>query len=206
MKPPIYLSIDLDYWCQEETPDECRAFFEQVFALKQPIMVAMAHHHLLLDIEAAGQDGCTELWNVDWHSDLCEEEPPSMLNAGTWGALVSWRSWGIFVWRYPRETCLKCGRGGGFCHQDANPFTDRKATKWQKTLLRKGTKAIPWRRVQRVGVVLSPHWVGPIKGIEYPLRKLKVLTLMREALSLCGCSMGDPLYEIRHYPTRLWQP
>jgi hypothetical protein len=168
-------------------------------------MVAVAHHHLLLDIEAAGSDGCTELWNVDWHSDLREEEPPSMLNEGTWGALISWRSWGTFVWRYPRETCLKQGCGGGFCHQDANPFTDRKATKWQKTLLRKGTKAIPWRRVKRVGVVLSPHWVGPIKAIEYPLRKLMVMTLMREGLDLCARGLGDSLYEIRHFPTRVVQ-
>lgn len=195
---PIYLSIDLDYWCQDDSPSDCRAFFEQVFALKKPIMVVMTHHHLLLDIEASD---CLELWNVDWHSDLCEENPPPPLNEGTWGAHISWRSSGTFVWRYPRDACLKSG--SGYCHDNANPFIDRAATRWGKTILRKGTKSIPWHRVTRIGLALSPHWVGDIKIIDFPLRKLRVVTLMKDALTLCANGMSDPLYDIRYFPPRV---
>lgn len=197
---PVYLSVDLDYWRADESPKDCREFFEQVFALELPILVAMAHHHLIDDVDASA---CDEIYNVDWHSDLPEERcATDNFNEGTWGAHVSWRAHGRFEWRYPRDACLSNRSGGGYTHDDANPFTDPECTKWWKTKLRKGTKAIPWRRVSRIGVSMSPHWVGPLRIIDYPLRKLKVMDLMRESVAMCEKGAGDPLHNIDYYPLK----
>lgn len=202
MKRDIYLSIDLDYWRYDESPDHCREFFKQVFALRLPLYTVMTHHHLLLDVEAAGVlENCREVWNVDWHSDLCEEAAGTTLNEGTWGALISWRHLGTFVWRYPRAACIKNQRGiTGYCHVGDNPFTDRNATAWKKTILRKGTKGIPWRRIQRIGLCLSPNWVGPLDIVDYPLRKLKLVGLMKQGVALCNKDQDWPaIHDTRCY-------
>lgn len=197
----IYLSVDLDYWRADESPAHCREFFDHVFGLHLPMLVAVTHHHLIDDIDASG---CDELYNVDWHSDLCEEfGATDNLNEGTWGAHVIWRERGRFEWRYPRDACLSNRSGGGYTHEDENPFTDPKCTKWRKTKLRKGTKAIPWRKVTRIGVSLSPHWVGPLRIIEFPLRRLRVLDLMRECVQMCEKRMGDLMHNVEYYPTML---
>jgi len=198
---PVYLSIDLDYWKADDNPKDCQEFFERVFVLQLPILVAMTHHHLLNDIDASG---CNEIYNVDWHSDLSEEAGVNDdCHEGNWGAHVAWREHGRFEWRYPRDACLSNRFGGGYTHHIDNPFTKPECTKWWKTKLRKGTKAIPWRRVSRIGVSMSPHWVGSLRIIEFPLRKLRVMDLMQESEVLCERGLGEPLHDSQYYPPKL---
>lgn len=193
----IYLSIDLDYWSRHSDPTHCNQFFDQVFDLKQPIMVALSHHHLFLDMESGEWN---QLWNIDWHSDL-PDEPVSDFNEGTWAAFLSWRSYGQFVWRYPSEKCLSTMNWGGYCHHKLNPFEEPKATRWLSTRLKKGTNGIPWDLVKRIGLVLSPCWVGDLEIIEYPLKRLKVWNPMKKFYNL-NISPGS-FHDVRDYPPKL---
>lgn len=197
----IYLSVDLDYWCRHQSPDHCDKFFDKVFGLGLPILVCVSHHHMMLDIETSG---CDELWNIDWHSDLPDETSVVMdeLNEGTWGAFISWRHTGTFVWRFPSDACLTNAGWGGYCHaDDCNPFTDKMQTKWSKAILRRGTAAIPWHRVKRIGVVMSPYWVGKLSVIDYPLRQLRVRTTMHRFVSATTCPSGQ--HDIRCYTPKI---
>ena len=148
----VYLSIDLDYWCLKGSPD---AFFRRVFKLGLPIFVAPFHDQLLHYID--GSD-CDTLINVDYHADLIDMPncwDIERLTEGTWGNFIAWKETGRFIWRYPSEV----HRTAGYCHGNSNPFTDPTCCGWHSTRMREGLTAIPWKKIEAVGVCLSTAWL-----------------------------------------------
>lgn len=167
-----YLSIDFDYWRHFDKEWYARRFFKRVWALKRPIFVALHHHHLLQDINRRRLDAVI---NVDFHSDIVEEEQeseyfaPLVLNEGTWANFVEHQERMTFEWRYPDELCLDCGTG--YCHQIRNPFEER-CTRWQRVKKKEGLARIPWSTIKAVGVCLSPSWLDNKWAMSYPIKCL----------------------------------
>ena len=150
----IYLSIDLDYWCEAGTPDR---FFGRVFNLGLPIFVAPFHDQL---VDHVNRSGCDRLLNVDYHSDLVDYR--STLSEGSWANFVEWRAAGQFEWRYPAEESIV----KGFCHAYESPF-EVDCSGWARVQKKCGLGGIPWRSVTAVGVCLSSGWlkqstIGPV--------------------------------------------
>jgi hypothetical protein len=156
----VYLSIDLDYWCQGKDP---APFFRRVFKLGLPIFVAPFHDQLLSHID---QSSCDTLINVDYHSDLADfplGENRDLIDEGTWGCFVRWRATGRFIWRHPS----KVHRTDGYCHITNNPFDDPSQAGWRSTEMKEGLVGIPWKQVEAVGVSLSTNWLeeAPVEPI-----------------------------------------
>ncbi len=166
----IYLSIDLDFWCDESSPEAATRFFRRLFRLwSGPIMVALHHHHLLRHINSVkGLDAVT---TIDYHSDLMDELDDELeLEEGNWANFVNFQGQGAFTWRYPGEECLKLDTG--YCHREMNPFEER-CTGWSRTRMKQGLARIPWQSIRAVGVCLSPDWlVGNQKAVIYPIDAL----------------------------------
>ena len=151
-----YLSIDLDYWRYFNDDWHSKRFFERVLALGLPITVALHHHHLLWSINRRAR-GLTRVINVDYHSDITEEDfQPFELNEGTWANFVQRPEQMTFEWRYPSADCLDSQTG--YCHTYANPFK-KTCTRWRRVVKKLGVARIPWSDVQAVGVCLSPGWL-----------------------------------------------
>ena len=169
MSTGIYLSIDLDFWGILDVDDPVTglvAFLDKVAALNlvKPVKVVIDHHDLLLDIE---ESKCRRIINVDYHSDLVDEEDPIGVDCGTWGNYIPWKAEGIFEWRYPSyEQCYRdaLGRCEVSCnpdtankHPERNPF-EFDTSGWHMTRHTEGLYGIPWRWVREVGIAISPDY------------------------------------------------
>lgn len=165
-----YLSIDLDYWCEECEPYSATRFFRRLFSkFDMPIMVAVHHHHLVHHINRTR--GLDTVINVDYHSDLIDE-PTDELTEANWPAFINFQDRGTFIWRYPRPSCLTTNTG--YCHNDRNPF-EHDSSNWAHTRMKQGLDRIPWASIRAVGVCLSPEWLlGNQCGVSYPIEALNL--------------------------------
>lgn len=186
-----YLSIDLDYWCKFTTPHSARAFFQRVWKLRLPIMVALHHHHLLDDINKRAQDLDTVI-NVDFHSDIADDirDTAMELNEGTWANFVHFRGDGTFIWRYPEEECLDDRHG--YCHEGVNPFDEPSVAGWKRARKMQGLARMPWKSIEAVGVCLSPYWLNQGKwAVVYPLAALELFDWLGRWTVYDGCNASD---------------
>jgi len=163
-----YLSIDLDYWCHTEKDWTARLFFKRVWALGLKVTVALHHHHLLQSINRIARQ-LRRVVNVDYHSDITEEDFPFELNEGTWANFVRRPEQMTFEWRYPKEGCLDGSTG--YCHSYIDPF-EIQCTRWRRVVRKEGIARIPWHRICAVGVCLSPGWLDNLWTVNYPVECL----------------------------------
>lgn len=154
-----YLSIDLDYW-NNVTPTMIR-FLKQVMKLEVPVLLCKSHEQMLRNVNSSG---AKVLVNVDYHADLCEDDPnnkPPKIECGTWVNAVKWRKSGCFVWVCPNKS--KCyASGEGRCDSSRDPETDpfkNKNNGWKKTKVRTGLKNVNLSRVKAVGIAVSPDYL-----------------------------------------------
>jgi hypothetical protein len=164
----VYLSIDLDYWFMSNVEDVTGAdlFLQKVFALKKPIFVTTYHDGLLKDLNKKHID---KIIHVDFHSDLATEPiSKKELNEGTFLNFYKWRKSCIYEWRYPdTEICFTIGNG----RCDWHNFDDEKnkpIEKWDPSKMgykevkrKKGLKGINLKKVDWIGISLSPNWCQP---------------------------------------------
>ena len=187
------------YWTDHQTTEDADHFFDLVFAhchaLGLPIPVVRSHHWLLSHINGTPPIPpwqCDEVWNVDYHSDLGDPDKKGRieLNCGTWGNHVKFRENATFVWCAPDRHCRD--EGGGWCHTVRNPFKSN-CSGWKRTRSLIGWKRIPWDRVRRVGVAVSPDYfkADPVEGV---LRRLKLLKVCRAAQT------------VQHFKVQCWKP
>lgn len=153
------LSIDLDYW--NTVTHHTTNFLKRVLQLDVPIILTKHHHQSLAFINR--HEG-KYLVNVDYHSDLCEDDAdgglPS-LNCGTWGNHVRWRKKGTFVWMCPnKKKCYQFGFGRCDSARDrrTDPFKKKKSG-WQKTKVFQKLKNLKLERVKAVAICVSPDYL-----------------------------------------------
>lgn len=153
----MYLTIDLDYW-MDDTNEGSSKFFQKVFELECPMVVVASHEQV---VRYANKTDCRTLYNVDYHSDIVNDEGFSELefDEGTWGNYIKWRAEGTFIWKHPHKQCdLKYG----YCHspmtKDYNPFVKAEYAGWKTVKKSKGLRGIPWNDITEVCICLSPTW------------------------------------------------
>lgn len=165
-----YLSIDLDYWCDELSPKAATRFFRRLFRLwSGQIMVALYHHHLVRHINRV--KGLNAITSIDYHSDLTDELGDTLtLNEGNWANFVNFQGQGTFTWRYPSRECLNSSTG--YCHRHDNPF-EKNCTSWARTRKKEGLAGISWQSIRAVGVCFSPEWLADNqKVVAFPIEVL----------------------------------
>jgi len=170
----IYLSIDLDYWCDKKDPNKSAYnFLKEIAKLNKEIVVVNSHERL---VEHINDSKCNTLINVDYHSDLADgfyknkylvktkigEEVP--FQEGTWGNFIKWQKHGTFVWVYPSfSKCVKFE--AGLCHfGDEDPFV-KKCTNWNNTKRYAFCKNILkdniYSKIKAIGICTSACWLHP---------------------------------------------
>ena len=166
MKRDTYLSIDLDYWCDDAGSSRINSFFDQLLneTKVQKLYLVSSHEMLLSHIDSCD---CVDLINVDFHSDLADDAKcaeyirPLKLNEGTWVNFVKWKNRKQFNWYHPHPN--KFSLDFGYCHATINPFLDNKLanTGWKKVVKTKGhlKDGIPWNKVAAVGIAISYPWL-----------------------------------------------
>lgn len=179
----VYLTVDLDFFGRHyslksghfESLERAQAravrFMEKLVALGRPIVVFLEHHHVLRDLEGRRY---ARLINVDLHDDLgcwgggrrfthcCGDIG---ITCGNWTQVAPFRAGATYEWRYPSFRDARCCGEHGL----ANGW--RENTGWQSAQHRRGTQGIPWERVDRVGISLSPDYVE-FREVELALKFL----------------------------------
>jgi len=154
-----YLTVDLDYWMLHSTERSSILFFRKLVALNKPIVVVKDHQRLLHDVNVKWPRDDT-LINVDFHSDISSEVYLLLnkrLACSNWIDFVHQRRRGHYVWIYPSyETCFK--EKHGFCDDQRLPFVGNRTNPWRKLSHRCGLGAIDLKRVERIGVAISPTY------------------------------------------------
>ena len=184
---PTHLSIDLDYWCEADSPRARppilpRTFFKRVFSLGLPIRVYMYHQEVVPQVNASG---CERLINMDYHSDWGAGSPryrnscpntdycldsngDPMESEGDWVDWIEWRAQGEFVW-LPPSTGLCVMKGYGRCDEmrwHGQQWPPQKAMdEWNEWgLVRHASspwKHINWAGIRDISVVISPEYLEP---------------------------------------------
>ena len=184
-----YLSIDLDYWNEDDGEEALSPFFEEVFRLNLPIFVVESHDVLLKKINPSK---ARILYNIDFHSDfvgyMSEEECVIELGEdpidSNWVNYVKWRSEGEYVWIHPYEECFhdesrfmdSCQEGSGACWgcQKNNPFSGAYHD-WKIVRHYTGIKQIKWKTICGIGISLSQDYLlGNHKPFDSLVTRLEV--------------------------------
>lgn len=154
----MYLSVDLDYWGAWFTLGQAevssRRFLRRVAKLDCPIRVVVEHVEALKDLRGKRFG---RIINVDAHDDLDTEAwaERHVATSADWVSYVRFRAKATYEWRYPLEDTPTPGLG--LCAEGGNAW-DPEQTEWLKLERRLGLARIPWSRVGRVIVVLSPRF------------------------------------------------
>lgn len=154
-----YLSVDLDFFVALGKTRGLELFADIMFQRSLGGIIVPAHHKILKDVN---ESGCTNLINIDYHSDFGDQEPgmPIPLNCGTWVNKVKWRNKGTYTWIYPHKSCTVKDAGACWVYRD--PFKHKEyGSGWAKTRSRLYTsyKQIPWGRLKRIAFSASPDWI-----------------------------------------------
>jgi len=157
----IYLSIDLDYWRYLTNPNESSFDLLNVLSsINIDTTVVNSHEKLLASVN---NSKCTTLINVDFHSDLADDNPELEFNEGTWVNFVKWQTIGNYIWMYPNHfQCVE--NQGGLCHcENFDPFVD-KYCGWKNVERRLGYIDIfneyILNNIKAIGITTSYDWLG----------------------------------------------
>jgi len=160
-KKDTLLSIDLDYWNRVTT--ESVEFLKKVVSLDVPIALTKHHHQVLPFVN---KHKTKVLMNIDYHSDLCEDDEGGglpALDCGSWVNHVRWRKSGEYVWVCPNKTnCYYDGAGRCDSERDrtTDPFKNRN-TGWYDAKVLSTLKHVELERVNAAAISVSPdflHW------------------------------------------------
>lgn len=170
---PPFLSIDLDYWVEQEF-ELAKPFLENALAAARASKVkisAIISHELIL--EHCKEAKTDRFINIDYHSDFVyfndwedtlakrRTDGECELNCGTWAQHINRRNRGAFYWYHPNEHCF---RSLGRCDPDSRAkLFDRKGDTrfvcgWNKLRHRVGLPVIP-KRIAGLCICLSPDWI-----------------------------------------------
>ena len=183
----VYLSVDLDYWAKflrYANPCSASLFLRRVARSGRPITVGVSHEELLEDL-----DGRSYQWliNVDTHDDIEKSAyiPQGYSpKEGDWATHVPFRESAIYEWRFPSHYwCVR--KRNGLCSDDPRFWEHPRASGWQQVRRRQGVAGIPWRRVDRVFIALSPGY-SSWEPVLAPLERL---------LKVPGVHIGPRVYE-----------
>lgn len=179
MADPIFLSIDIDFWAEQDDVDE--AFIRRALDAADPkTRYAAIDHHSILPVLGAHADRCRTLVNIDTHSDLGGYSPlqrtywPASarlrrkpnLDCGSWVDYACCGQLRRYIWIYPTPDARHIGRcdGGG----DIDVFTPGTFATSDWPVVRAKLAASPKRNygvsleaVQAVCIVWSPEYCGP---------------------------------------------
>lgn len=160
-----YLSVDLDFWSDYQNSRACSNFFKKIFNLKIPITFVIEHEELLPDMNK--MKGLEILYNVDYHADIIAQlDTKKKPNDYDWANFVKGRKNAEFCWICPFKDCYEDNIGT--CHADGDdPFYPQKNSGWNKCTWGTNLNLIEWKKVQRVGVCLSPCFVtlDPVQSV-----------------------------------------
>lgn len=149
------MSIDLDYWANEDGIQDKEGFirfYDKVKSLNLPIFYTEYHDGILEHLNDKKVD---HIYQIDYHNDIISEPIyPLELEEGTWAAFYKYKKDAVFEWRYPsRKECFN--EGWGLC--DGGEWHPKK-TGYKKVLRREGLLGIKWNEVAYIGISLSPNW------------------------------------------------
>ena len=143
----IYLSIDLDYW---RYINSARRFINKCLKSGKPILLVEDHNYLVGDIN---KSKCTTIINIDQHSDIWDERhfSPSYLDCSNWANFIKRQRSKIFIWwRTKERRNYNCSRNVGFL---------RTSCGYKELRAETGLGKVPWKRVKRIGIVVSRPWL-----------------------------------------------
>lgn len=151
----VYLSVDLDYWANEDGIQDREGFikfYSRLKSLSLPIFYTKYHDGILEDLNDKKVD---KILQIDYHSDIITEPIHSTeFDEGTWAAFYQYKRDTIFEWRYPsKKECFD--KGWGIC--DSEGWKPKKMG-YKKVLRREGVDRIDWDDIGYIGVSLSPNW------------------------------------------------
>lgn len=157
-----YLSIDIDFWNDEDpwvlwrdlNKIILRAYESRPFI---PVHAVMNHQQLT---PLVSKSGAKKLVNIDMHSDLADTNV-RYFECGTWVSYVDWRKKGEYLWIYRHDL------DDGECNGD-NPIfhcdnrARQKISDWKKVACKRVQQLPPMKQILdgviQIGISLSPSW------------------------------------------------
>lgn len=104
-----YLSVDLDFWgAFKYKKEDVKSFINDILNLDIPIHVVTSHEHILRYIN---KYELKYLVNMDYHSDICNEDTQYELNDGTWVNFYKYPSICNYTWIYPAQKIFRLSQG-----------------------------------------------------------------------------------------------
>jgi len=160
MTPPIFWSIDLDFWgYQRQTPEFPEHLIGRLLGAKIPMVVVSAHHQILPLVNAVE---FATLLNTDYHSDLWRDDDARSegIDASNWANGVVRRKDRTYIWNPPLDGGERV-RGRGYCHGDSsdNPFRHKTATRWKRCMIRDGNLRVDLSQVSGCAIAISRDWL-----------------------------------------------
>lgn len=170
-----YLSIDIDFWKKHCDYSHLRSFLELAKGSSPNISIVDSHESLK---DHVNRSGCTNLINVDYHSDIYDVKTPrwgrdsespfeKKYNCGTWVNFVKFRYRGNFTWIHPH--IHDRGIQYGYCHVETrrnfmtvNPFFNPKIAEWNnsfKIATKNPEENINWNDIGAIGIAFSYAWL-----------------------------------------------
>ena len=105
-----YLSIDIDYWGAYPggRKKSLYSFMQRIDVLNVPIKVVVSHEEILRHLN---KYKIKKLINIDYHSDIANEEKKIDLCDGTWANFYEHKKETNFIWHHPMpQTHILSGR------------------------------------------------------------------------------------------------
>lgn len=171
-----YLSVDLDYWGMKDYgfKNSVTIFINKIIELNKSIHVYNSHESILDDLNRRKVD---HLYQIDFHSDICEDGDNVPFNEGTWANFYKYRKKCIFEWRYPStETCFNHGMGRCDSSQDDGykAYWPKDEFPYKKIIRKQGLSNINWESISAIGFAISRNW-WIHKGIDFIFEKYDFL-------------------------------
>lgn len=156
----IYLSLDLDVFNTTKDVSIFDDIMQHVIQHKD-VKVCMSHEKILGHVNTSKS---RELWNVDFHTDLYQEDEDTYLeglNCGNWCNYVKWRKNNMLVWVNPHSSKGAMTKYGRCDNLHSVPLSNSKVFGWHVITRKLSKLVIPWTRVERIGVAVSPNYTDP---------------------------------------------
>jgi hypothetical protein len=154
-----YLSIDLDFWNVYRNYKHLYKFLTLAKNSCPNIRIVDSHEEI---IEHVNVSRCTNLINVDFHSDISDHHGGNRdhLNCGTWVNYINLRFRGNYTWIHPHLDEEDIAEG--YCHVNLNPFEVPRVSGWNKVIkiaTHSPERKIDWGDISGIGIAFSYAWL-----------------------------------------------
>jgi len=155
-----FLSVDLDYWGLQERgyKKSIIRFLNKIISLNKPIQVFESHEEILPFLNTFK---INHLYQIDFHSDICEDDLAMELNEGTWANFYKYKKNCIFEWRYPdTERCFNEGWGRCDSSQEDgyNAYWPSNLFPYKNVIRKQGLNYIDFNTITAIGIAVSRQW------------------------------------------------